>query len=200
MQTLIILLTQTKSEAIVEMLILLFSSAIIGCITLLLYYKSFYIKLIKANELEIGQLKNHNINLNAEKSNLQKCLREKHNEIARLIKKVNAHNAEIVHVRIVGKKSEPLNNTREGKGIFYYNRIGLVHKEQVINLTQIKGIGLWVEEKHMSDIYTFDQIKKLVPIDVESITMESDVTPNYRVNWVTQVHKLIKMQLYQAMN
>lgn len=200
MQTLIILSIQTKSEAIVEMLLLLFSGVIIGCITLQLYYKSFYIPLIKANKLEIDQLKNHNRNLYAERSNLQESLREKHIEIARLIKEVNAHNTENVHIRIVGKTPVPINITRDGKEIFYYNRFGLVHEEQVINLTQIKGIGLWVEEKHRFDIYTFDQIKKLVPIDVESITLESDVTPNYRACWVTQVHKLAKRQLIQAMN
>ena len=198
MRILIILLTQIKSEAIVEMLLLLFSGAIIGCITSQLYYKSFYIRLIKANKLEIEQLKNHNINLYADGSNLQESLREKQHEISRLIKEVNAHNAEIVHIRILGKKSEPLNNTRERNGIFYYNRLGLVNKEQVINLIQIEGIGLWVEEKHKFDIYTFDKTKRLV--DLESITMESVVTPNYRVNWVTQVHKLAEKQLYQAMN
>jgi predicted flap endonuclease-1-like 5' DNA nuclease len=200
MRTLLILLTQTNSEAIVEMFFLLFSGAIIGYMTLQLYHKSFYQRLVKANELEIDQLKNHNINLYAEKSNLQECLREKRNEIARLIKEVNAHNAEIVHVRIVGKKSEPFNKTKEGKEIFYYNKLGLAHKEQAINLAQIKGIGLWVEEKHMFDICTFDQIKKLIPIDVESITMESDVTPNYQVNLDTQVHKLAKKQLYHTIN
>jgi len=200
MRTLIILLTQTKSIAIIEMLPLLFAGAIIGCITLQLYYKSFYIRLIKATELETDHLKNQNINLCAEKSSLQKCLHEKNNEIARLIKEVNAHNAEIVHIRFVGKKSESLGSTTERNGLFYYNRFGSVHKQQVINLTQIKGIGLWVEEKYIFGIYTSDQIKKLVPIDVESITIESDFTPNYLVNWVTQVHKLAKKQLYQTMN
>lgn len=196
MQTLIMLLAETKSEAIIEMLPLLFGGVIIGCITLGLYYKSSGTRPIEISRPEMGPLKKQNINLYAEKGDLKERLCEKQNEIARF-KEVNAKN---VHFRIVGKMSGPLNNTKERKGIFYYKRLGLVHKEQVVNLTQIKGKGLWVEEKHIFDIYTFDQINKLIPIDVESITKVSDITPNFRVNWVTQVSKLAKKQLYQAMN
>jgi len=200
MQAFIIWLTQTKSGAIVEMLFILFSSAIIVGIALQLYSKLYYIKLLKATQLETDHLKNQNINLCAEKSSLQKCLREKNNKIIRLFKEVEAHNSEIVHIRIEGKKSVPPNNTEDKNGIFYYNKLGLVHKEQVINLTQIKGIGLWVEEKQNFDVYTIYKINKLVPIDIENIKKESDVLSSFQINWPDQIHILAKKQLNQVMN
>ena len=50
-------------------------------------------------------------------------------------------------VRIAGKKSELLKRIRERKGRIYYDRLGIAHKHEANNLTLIKGLGLWVEER-----------------------------------------------------
>ena len=84
MNTLLILLAQTKSEATIEILSLLLVAAIIGYVTAWLYYKSIYVKRIKAIESEKHELNNHIVNLNADKSNLNKSLGEKDNEIEHL--------------------------------------------------------------------------------------------------------------------
>jgi predicted flap endonuclease-1-like 5' DNA nuclease len=98
-------------------------------------------------------------------------------------------------VRIAGKKSELLTRIRERKGRIYFDRLGVAHKHQANNLTLIKGIGLWIEERlNMLDIYTFEQISKLTPADVETITEILEISPGRidRDNWVIQAHELVK--------
>ena len=67
MNTLIILLAQTKGVAIIEILFLLLVAAIIGFITSWLYHKSIYVKNMKANKAEKDELENQIANLTAEK-------------------------------------------------------------------------------------------------------------------------------------
>ena len=100
-------------------------------------------------------------------------------------------------VRIAGKKSELLKRIRERKGRIYFDRLGVAHKHQANNLTLINGIGLWIEERlNMLDIYTFDQISKLTPADVETITEILEIPPG-RIdndNWVNQAREFVKKQ------
>ena len=65
MNTLTILLAQTKSEATLEIILMLLGSAIIGYITAWLYYKSVYEKRIKVIETEKHELNNRIVNLDA---------------------------------------------------------------------------------------------------------------------------------------
>ena len=98
-------------------------------------------------------------------------------------------------VRIAGKKTELLKHMRERKGRIYYNRLGIARKHQANNLTLIKGIGLWIEERlNMLDIYTFEQIGRLTPTDIETITEILGISPG-RIdhdNWVWQARGLAK--------
>ncbi len=50
-------------------------------------------------------------------------------------------------IRIAGKKSELLKRIRDRKERIYYDSYGVAHKHQANNLTLIKGIGLWIEER-----------------------------------------------------
>src|SRR4030042_315552 len=72
MSTLIIFLAQTKAEATLEILSLLLVTVIIGYVTAWLYYKSIYVRRIKAIESEKDEMNNQIINLNTDKSNLHK--------------------------------------------------------------------------------------------------------------------------------
>ena len=102
-------------------------------------------------------------------------------------------------VRIAGKKSELLQRIRERKERIYFERLGVAHKHQANNLTLIKGIGLWIEERlNMLDIYTFEQISKLTPADVETITEILEISPGRidRDNWVSQAHGLAIKQFH----
>ena len=81
MSTLIILAVQTKGVAIIVILSLLLGAAIIGYLTAWLYYKSIYVKIIKALESEKDELNNQIAILNTDINNLQKSLLEKDKEI-----------------------------------------------------------------------------------------------------------------------
>lgn len=98
-------------------------------------------------------------------------------------------------VRIAGKKDELLKRIRERKGRIYFDRLGIAHKHHANNLTLIKGISLWIEERlNVLDIYTFQQISKLTPEDVKTITEVLEIAPGRieKDNWVSQASELAK--------
>ncbi len=162
MQTILIHLTKMRSEALIEIISLIFISVLTGFIAYLLCFKSFFIYLIKAYETKIDELINDNMNLSYKNSDLLEIICRKNNKIEQLNKKV--------------------------------------HKEQVINMIRINGIDLWVEEKHMSDILTFEKFNKQISIDLGRITEVSDNLPHKQVNKVSVVCELAINQLYKSMN
>ena len=52
----------------------------------------------------------------------------------------------------------------------------------------------------MFDIYVFNKINKLMPIDVKTITEVLEISHVIRLNWVSPVRRLAKKQMYQGMN
>jgi predicted flap endonuclease-1-like 5' DNA nuclease len=104
-------------------------------------------------------------------------------------------------VRIAGKKSELLKRIRERKGMIYYDRLGIAHKHYANNLTLIKGIGLWMEERlNTLEIYTFEQISKFTTSDKDTITDILEISHGRieRDNWVGQAKELAKKKLPHA--
>src|SRR4030042_5783688 len=102
-------------------------------------------------------------------------------------------------VRIAGKKYELLKRISDRKERIYYERLGVARKHQANNLTLIKGIGLWIEERlNLLDIYTFEQISKLTPADVETITEILEISPGRidRDDWVSQARELAIKQIH----
>ena len=100
-------------------------------------------------------------------------------------------------VRIAGNKSELLKRIRDRQGRIFYDRLGFAHKHEANNLTLIKGLGLWVEERlNELGIYTFDQISKLTGEDIQTITEVLEILPGYieKDNWVGQAGELAKKQ------
>ncbi|MBN1184091.1 MAG: hypothetical protein JXB49_17485 [Bacteroidales bacterium] len=104
-------------------------------------------------------------------------------------------------VRMAGNKFELLKRIRERKDRIYYDRLGIAHKHQANNLTLIKGISLWTEERlNLLNIYTFKQISKLTPEDVKTITEILEISPD-RIdseNWVNQAKGLTKKLVQEA--
>jgi len=98
-------------------------------------------------------------------------------------------------VRISGNKSELLKRIRDRSGRIYFDRLGIAYKHEANNLTQIDGLGLWVEERlNLLGIYTFDQISKLKHEDIETITEVLEIIPGRieKDNWVGQARELAK--------
>ncbi len=100
-------------------------------------------------------------------------------------------------IRIEGKKSELLRRIRERKDILYYDQFRVALKHKANNLTMIKGISLWIEERlNLLDIYTFEQISKLTPADIETISEVLEISSG-RINrekWVSQALAYVMVQ------
>jgi predicted flap endonuclease-1-like 5' DNA nuclease len=209
MSTLIIFLAQTKIMATIEILSLLLVAAIIGYITAWLYYKSIYVRRIKAIEAEKDELKNHIVNLKADKSNLQKSLGEKDNEIQYLNKEVNtlkALHAEAVHktddmtlknartTQMLYEKDEALVLIAQRKHLLDYKSFGTAREAEKDDLKMISGIGPFIEERlHVLDIYTFRQISKFTAQDIDKINDAIEYFSGRieRDEWVAQARELV---------
>jgi predicted flap endonuclease-1-like 5' DNA nuclease len=100
-------------------------------------------------------------------------------------------------IRIAGKKSELLRRIRERKDILYYDQFRVSLKHKANNLTLIKGISLWIEERlNLLDIYTFEQISKFTPADIETISDILEISSGriIREKWVGQALAHVMMQ------
>jgi predicted flap endonuclease-1-like 5' DNA nuclease len=92
-----------------------------------------------------------------------------------------------------GRRDVILDKVAEKKVVVSFNRIGLPPKHYANNLTLIKGISPWVEEKlNKLDIFTFEQISKLTTEDINIITEILEIAPKRieRDNWIAQAKEL----------
>jgi predicted flap endonuclease-1-like 5' DNA nuclease len=175
MNTLTILLAQTKSEATIEIILMLLGSAIIAYLTSWLYYKSIYEKRIKVIESEKHELNNRIVNLDAEIFNLKKSLGEKDKEIEHLI---------MVHIS-------------ERKHLLDYKGFGTATAAEKDDLKMISGIGPFIEERlNALDIYTFRQISKFTPHDISTINDAIEYFSGRieRDEWVAQAMELVRRE------
>ena len=209
MSTLIIFLAQTKAEATLEILSLLLVTVIIGYVTAWLYYKSIYVRRIKAIESEKDEMNNQIINLNTDKSNLHKSLREKDNELEHLVMEVNALkalHAEAVQEtddmtlknkrteQLLYEKDEALGNIAQGRHLLDYKSFGTATEAEKDDLKMISGIGPFIEERlHALDIYTFRQISKFTARDIDTINDAINYFSGRieRDEWVSQARELV---------
>lgn len=104
-------------------------------------------------------------------------------------------------VRIEISKAELLKRISKMKNRIYYDRLGIANKQFANNLTLIKGISSWIEERlNLLDIFTYEQISKLTPKDVEIITEILEIPENRieKENWIGQADELVKYQINKA--
>jgi predicted flap endonuclease-1-like 5' DNA nuclease len=212
MNTLTILLAQTKSEAIIEILYLLVVAAIIGFVTSWLYYKSVYMKKIKGIESEKDELKNHIGFINTDRNNQAKGLREKEFDINFLkmeVKALKALHAEAIREtddltlknirakQLLYEKDEALIHIAQRKHLLDYKSFGTATEAEKDDLKMISGIGPFIEERlHALDIYTFNQISKFSAIDVETINDAIEYFSGRieRDEWVFQAKELVNSE------
>ncbi|HAF27718.1 MAG TPA: hypothetical protein DCG75_01600 [Bacteroidales bacterium] len=212
MNTLTILLEQTKTAAAIEIILLLLVAVIIGYVTAWLYYKSIYSKKIEILESENEELKRKTEGLKADKSNLQMLLLEKDNEVIHLnkeIKALKALNTESVQetddLILINKETEQLLSERDEalaeiakrKHLLNYNSFGKASDTEKDDLKMISGIGPFIEERlHALDIYTFKQISKFTKKDVETINLAIEYFSGRieRDEWVEQAKELVRTE------
>lgn len=204
-----ILLAQTKSGAIIEIIFLLLVAAIIGYVTAWYYGKSLFIDEINALKVEVNKLNKNIINLEMQNSNLQKQLDEKRKEENHLtleIKALKALHKEAVHetdlMKLKNKKSElliyekdeTLRLIAERKHLLNYNSFGIASENDKDDLQMISGIGPFIEERlHALDIYTFKQISNFTAHDIETIDEAIEYFSGRieRDEWVAQAKELV---------
>jgi len=212
MDTLAILLVQTKSEATIEIILMLLGSAIIAYLTSWLYYKYIYEKRIKIIESEKHELNNSIVNLDAEIFDLKKSLGEKQIEADHLSLEVDALKA--LHAEAVNEtddmalknkrneqllyeKDEALVNITQRKHLLDYNSFGIATEAEKDDLKMISGIGPFIEERlHAVDIYTFRQISKFTPQDISTINAAIEYFSGRieKDEWVIQARELVRRE------
>ncbi len=93
-----------------------------------------------------------------------------------------------------GKKTALFERMKLKKHKIDYTKIGIAHREDAQDLSQIHGIGPFIQDKlYFLDIYTFEQISKFTPQDVETIADIIEFFPGRieRDNWVDQAKNLL---------
>ena len=166
--------------ATIEIILMLLGAGIIGYLTSWLYYKSIYEKKIKVIESERDGLNNQIEDLNGDKNNLLKSVSEKDKTIEHLEVEVKDLKA-LVHIT---KRRHMLN----------YNSFGTALEEEKEDLQMISGIGPFIEERlNALDIYTFKQISRFTPQDIETIN-DAIIYFSGRIDrdeWVAQAQELV---------
>ena len=188
MDTLVIFLAQTKTAATIEIILLLLVAGIIGFVTAWLYYRSVYTKKIKVLESEKAELNKKVDGLNVENSELRKKLSKKDVEIEKL-------NIEINEIKGGGKSDEQavLNKISQRKSLLDYSSFGTASSEDKDDLKLINGIGPFIEKKlNALEIFTFKQISKFTPKDIEAVNKAIEFFPGriVRDDWVGQAKEL----------
>ncbi|HUX97890.1 MAG TPA: hypothetical protein VMV47_19315 [Bacteroidales bacterium] len=180
MNTLLILLAQTKSGATIEILSLLLVAAIIGYVTAWLYYRSIYEKRIKVIESDRHELNNRIVNLDADIFNLKKSLDEKEIEIEQLTMDAKV----LVHIA-------------QRKYLLNYESFGTATEAEKDDLKKISGISHVIEASlNVLDIYTFRQISKFTEQDIAAIN-EAIIYFSGRIErdeWVAQARELVNSE------
>jgi predicted flap endonuclease-1-like 5' DNA nuclease len=212
MNALIILLVQTKSGATFEIIFMLLGSAIIGYLTAWFFYKAVYEKRINVIESEKHELNNRIVNLDAEIFILKKNLSEKEEEKEQLnleVRALKALHAEAVNEtdnmalknkrneQLLYEKDEALVNIAQRKHLLDYKSFGIASDAEKDDLKMISGIGPFIEERlHALDIYTFRQISKFTPQDIDTINDAIEYFSGRieRDEWVAQALELVRRE------
>ena len=210
MNTILILLVQTKSEATIEILSFLLVAAIIGYVTAWLYYKSVYVRRIKVIQSEKDELNKEIAKLYEDKSKLNISLNEKDKEIKDLILEIKALKAlykEAVaetddmalknkrNEQLLYEKNEALVLIAQHKHLLDYKSFGTATEAEKDDLKMISGIGPYIEESlHALDIFTFRQISNFTEQDIETIN-DAIIYFSGRIErdeWVSQAKELVQ--------
>jgi predicted flap endonuclease-1-like 5' DNA nuclease len=204
-----ILLAQTKSGAIIEIIFLLLVAAIIGYVTAWYYGKLLFIEEINALKSEVNTLNKTIIGLEMQNSNLQKELDEKRKEENHLILEVKAlkelhkeavHETDLMKSKnkkselLIYEKDEALRLIADRKHLLDYNSFGMASETDKDDLQMISGIGPFIEERlHALDIFTFKQISNFTAHDIETIDEAIEYFSGRieRDEWVAQAKELV---------
>lgn len=179
MNTIIVLLAQTRGEAAIEIISMLIVAAIIGYITAWLFYRSVYEKKLKLVESDKHELSNRIINLDADVFNLKKSMNLKEEQIEQLT---------LLHIS-------------EKKHLLDFSSFGNARAEEKDDLKMISGIGPFIEKRlNAVDIYTLRQISNFTAKDIEAINVAIVYFAGRieRDEWVAQARELVNNEEHRT--
>lgn len=212
MTTFVIFLAQTRFAAAIEITIMLLVASIIAYVTSWLYTRSVYRRKIKALETEKAEMNSQIDTLYDDKSKVNIVLDEKEKEIRHHILEIKALKAlhkEAVHEtddmtlknkrneQLLYEKDEALVNIAQRKHLLDYRSFGTATIADKDDLKMISGIGPFIEERlHALDIFTFRQISKFTPVDIDTINAAIEYFSGRidRDDWVVQATELVQNQ------
>ncbi len=193
---LFLLLAQTKLSASIEILIMLVVAAIIGFVTAWLYYKSICARKLAALEKQLADKERERKKYLRDNDNLKMelmALKKSQNELNREDQDLKAEMKNLKDE--LSEKDVVLTRIAQKKHLLNYESFGKADKEKKDDLKIISGIGPFIEERlNALDIYTFEQISKFSPTDIETVTEAIEFFPGRiaRDHWVDQAKKLVQ--------
>jgi predicted flap endonuclease-1-like 5' DNA nuclease len=209
MNTILIILGLTKLSAAIEILFLLLVAGIIGYVTSWLYNKSITADRIKTIESENSEISKDLVALKEDNGKLYKTLMAKDLEINKLSTEVRSlktsnneriRNPDVIKLKnsrtrqLILEKDESLASLSQRKKLLDYQSFGTAIETEKDDLKMISGIGPFIEERlHALDIFTFRQISKFTPRDIDRI---NDAIAYFsgrieRDDWVAQAKELV---------
>ena len=205
-----ILLAQTRTGATLEIILMLAVAALIGFVSAYLYYRIQHRKALaeadaryqtKSREAEEA------LALNARLQNEVEALKDGilakeqkldklQAELSACVEKCSGLEKQIAagsDKKRPASQDKSLEKIRSQKHKIDFGSFGVASREQADDLTRIKGIGPWIQEKlYALDIFTFNQIARFTAKDIADVTGVIEFFPGRieRDKWVVQAKKL----------
>ena len=209
MNTIAVLLIQTRTEATLVIILLLLVSAIIGYVTAWLYFKMIHKRKTERHELAMKNLTKDNVRLEnrldnnaieinklkVEVKNLEYLKTRGENETSKIALKNEKNKQKI------SEQDEALLQIAKRKHLLDYSNFGRATMEEKDDLQMISGIGPFIEERlNAIDIYSFEQISKFTKQDIEKINLAIEFFAGRieRDEWVAQAKELVQDEIKEA--
>ena len=182
-----------------EIFLLMFSTFLIGYFSAYFNQKNKYEKMLKKMKRKYNTLKveKHNALLTNKVKDIETIFSEIKPKIVEVVKETQEELVEVKSVlkqEVAEKTSTSYINYSQEKPTLDFDLIGRASISERDDLTKINGIGPYIEERlNEIGIYTFDQISKLQPRDIRTITQLIDFFPDRieRDRWVEQAKGLL---------
>lgn len=174
-------------------LVLMFSSFLIGYISSWWLHKSKYRKIIDRLKIEVNQLKRPKKNIH----DIETIFSEIRPKIIEVVNEVKVeNNVPLSKEKVAEKTRDNYVAYTKSNPELNFDNFGYADREEQEDLTRINGIGPYTEQKLKGiGIYTYEQISRFNEEDIRTVTELIDFFPG-RIeldNWVGQAKALISV-------
>jgi predicted flap endonuclease-1-like 5' DNA nuclease len=180
--------------------LLMLSTFLIGYFSAYYIQKNKYKRILKKIKRKYNALKmdSHNaIITNNKANNIETIFSEIKPKIVEAVKEAQEELLDVKSVdqeEIAAKTSASYLGYTQNKPKLDFDLIGKASPDDRDDLTQINGIGPYIEQRlNEIGIYTYEQISKLQPRDIRTVTQLIDFFPDRieRDRWVEQAQQLL---------